>query len=88
LYLPVAIPFAAVAPPAPRTIEDALVECGFSAQQADIDVDQGIETCLPIALMTPEQIDKLYELKRPPAIRIIQEVHLSARHKFLVFRQW
>jgi hypothetical protein len=38
--------------------------------------------------MTSEQIDKLYELNRPPAVRIIQEVRLSARHKLLVFRQW
>jgi hypothetical protein len=88
LDLPVAMPFAVVASPAPRTIEDVLVECGFSAQQADISVDQGLETCLSIALMTPEQIDKLYELNRPPAVRIIQEVRLSAKHKLLVFRQW
>jgi hypothetical protein len=53
LDLPVVIPFAAVEPPAPRKIEDVLVECGFSAQQADIAVDQGLETCLSIVLMTP-----------------------------------
>jgi hypothetical protein len=87
LELPVAIQFAAE-PPAPRTIEDVMVECGFSSQQADIDVDQGLETCLSIVIMTPGQIDKLYELNRPPAVRIIQEVRLSARHKLLVFRQW
>jgi hypothetical protein len=83
-----AIPFVAVAPPAPRKIEDVLVECGFSAQQADLAVDQGLKTCLSIALMTPAQIDKLYELNRPPAVSIIQEVRLSSRHKVLVFRQW
>jgi hypothetical protein len=38
--------------------------------------------------MTPEHIDKLYELNMPPAVRIIQEVRLSARHKLLVFRKW
>jgi hypothetical protein len=51
-------------------------------------VNQGLDTCLAIALMTPAQIDKLYELNRPPAVRIIQEVRLSARLKLLVFRQW
>jgi hypothetical protein len=38
--------------------------------------------------MASDQIDKIYELNRPPAVRIIQEVCLSARSKFLVFRQW
>jgi hypothetical protein len=38
LDLPVAIPFAAEVPPEPCTIEDVLVECGFTAQQADIAV--------------------------------------------------
>jgi hypothetical protein len=88
LDLLVAIPFEAVEPPAPRTIEDVLVECGFLSQQADIAVDQGLETCLSIAFMTPGQIDKLYELNRSPTVRIIQEMRLSARHKLLVFRQW
>jgi hypothetical protein len=88
LDLLVAIPFTAVEPPAPRTFEGVLVEYGFSAQQADIAVDQGLKTCMYIALMTPGQIDKLYELNRPPTVRIIQEVRLSTRHKLLVFRQW
>jgi hypothetical protein len=51
-------------------------------------VDHGLDTFLAIALMTPEQIDKLYELNQPPAVRIIQEVRLSARSKLLVFRKW
>jgi hypothetical protein len=51
-------------------------------------VDQGLDTCLAIAHMTPEQINKLYELNRPPAFRIIQEVRLLARSKLIVFRQW
>jgi hypothetical protein len=38
LDLPVAIPFVAVVPIATCTIEDVLVECGFTAQQADIAV--------------------------------------------------
>jgi hypothetical protein len=88
LGLPVVIPFAVVELPAPRTIEDVLVECGFSAQQADIAVDQGLETCLYIALIMSGQIDKLYELNRPPAVGSIQEVRLSSRHKVLVFRKW
>jgi hypothetical protein len=53
LDLPVAVPFAAMLPPVPRTIKDVL---GFTAQHADIAVDQGVETCLIIAIMTPEQI--------------------------------
>jgi hypothetical protein len=81
LDLPVAIPFAKVEPPAPRTVEDVLVECGFSSQQAYIDVDQGLEICLSIALMMPGQIDKLYELNGPPAIvSRTQESRTSTRH--------
>jgi hypothetical protein len=38
LDLLVAIPFATVTPPSPRKIEDVMVECGFTAQQADIAV--------------------------------------------------
>jgi hypothetical protein len=38
--------------------------------------------------MMPEQIDKLYEINRPPSVMIIQEVRLSARQKLLVFRKW
>jgi hypothetical protein len=38
--------------------------------------------------MALEQIDKLYELNHPPAVQIIQQVHLSARSKLLVFIQW
>jgi hypothetical protein len=83
-----AAPVADIIPPVTRTIEDVLIYCGFTELQAEIAVDQGLETCLTIALMTPEHIDKLYELNRPPSIQIIHEVRLSARHKFLVFRQW
>jgi hypothetical protein len=74
--------------PVTRSIENVLIDCGFTALQAEIAVDQGIDTCLAIALMTPDQIDKLYELNRPPVVRLIQEVRLSARSKLLVFRQW
>jgi hypothetical protein len=66
------IPLAAVVPPATRTIEYVLIECGFTSQQIDIAVDRGLETCLFIALMTPEHINKLYELNRPP-----NDVHLT-----------
>jgi hypothetical protein len=38
--------------------------------------------------MMPGQINKLYELNRPPVVRIIQEVRLSERRKLLVFRKW
>jgi hypothetical protein len=85
---PPKVPVAEILPPVPRTIEDVLIYCGFTEIQADIAVDQGLDTCLTIDLMTPEQIDKLYELNRPPAVRIIQEVCLSARYKLLVFREW
>jgi hypothetical protein len=89
LDLPVAVHFVVIVPPAPRTIEDVLIECGFTSQQADIAVEQGLEVCMSIATMTPEQIDKLYELKNsPPSVRIVQEVRLSARHNLLVFIQW
>jgi hypothetical protein len=74
--------------PVPRSIENVLIYCGFTDLQAEIAVDQGLDTCLAIALMTPDQIDKLHELNRPPAVHIIQEVRLSARSKFLVFMQW
>jgi hypothetical protein len=74
-------------PLVPRNIYDVLIYCGFTELQTEIDVDQGLGTFLTIALMTPEQIDKLYELNHPPAVRIIQEVSLSARSKMLVFRQ-
>jgi hypothetical protein len=86
--IPLTVPVAEIIPPVPRTIYDVLIYCGFTELQAEIAVDQGIDTCLEISLMTPEQIDKLYELNRPPAVRIIQEVCLSARSKLLVFRQW
>jgi hypothetical protein len=79
---------AEILPPFPRTIEDFLIYCGFTELQAEIAVDQGLDTCLAVALMTPEQIDKIYELNRPPTVRIIQEVHILARSKLLVFRQW
>jgi hypothetical protein len=88
LEMPIAVPVAEIIPPIPRTIEDVLIYCGFTELQADIAVDQGLDTCLVEALMAPEQIDKLYELNRPPEFRIIQEVRLSARSKLLVFRQW
>jgi hypothetical protein len=86
--IPLAVPAAEIIPPVPRTIEDVIIYCGFTEIQAEIAVEQGPETCLAIALMTPEQIYKLYELNRPPAVRIIQELRLSARHKLLVFRKW
>jgi hypothetical protein len=85
--IPLAAPVVEIIPPVPRTIEDVLIYCCFTELQAEIAVDQGLKICLTIAFMTPEQIDKLYELNRPPAVRIIQEAHLSARHKLLVFRQ-
>jgi hypothetical protein len=88
LDLPIAVPFAAIVSPAPHMIEDVIIDGGFTAQQADISVDQGLETCLKIALIMPEQIDKLYELNSPPSVKIIQEVCLSARHKLLAVRQW
>jgi hypothetical protein len=64
------------------------VHCGLTELQAEIAVEQGLDTCLAIALMTPEQIDKRYELNRPPAVRIIQEVRLASRSKLLVLMQW
>jgi hypothetical protein len=66
--IPLEVPVAEILPPVPRTIEDVLTYCGFTELQAEIAVDQGLYTCLEIALMTPEQIDKLYELNRPPAV--------------------
>jgi hypothetical protein len=86
--IPPEAPEVEIIPSVPRSIENVLIDFGFTDIQAEIDVDQGLDTCLAIALMTPDQIDKLYELNRPPAVRIIQEVHLSAKSKFLVFRQW
>jgi hypothetical protein len=86
--IPLVVPVAEIIPPVPRTIEDALIYCGFTELQAAIAVDQGPDACLVIALMTPKQIDKLDELNRPPAVRIVQEVRLSASHKLLVFMQW
>jgi hypothetical protein len=44
LDLPVAVRFTLIVPPAPCTIEDALIDCRFTAQKADIAVDQGLET--------------------------------------------
>jgi hypothetical protein len=85
--IPPEAPAVEIIPPVPRSIENVLIYCGFTDLQAEIAVDQGLDTYLAIALMTPYQIDKLYELNRPPAVRIIQEVRLSARSKFLVFRQ-
>jgi hypothetical protein len=85
--IPPEVPEVEIIPPVPRSIENVLIDCGFTDLQAELAVDQGLDTCLVIALMTPEQIDKLYELNRPPAVRIIQEVRLSARSKLLVFRQ-
>jgi hypothetical protein len=81
--MPVAVPVAASVPPVPpRTVEKNLIDCGLTTLQADKGIDQGLETCLVIAIMTPEPtMDKLYELKQPPAFRISQEVRLSARHK-------
>jgi hypothetical protein len=86
--IPPEAPEVEIIPPVPISIENVLIDCGFTDLQAEISVDQGLNTCLAIALMTPDQIDKLYELNRPPAVRIIQEFRLSARSKFLVFRQW
>jgi hypothetical protein len=86
--IPPELPVAEILPPIPRTIEDVLIYCGLIELQSEIDVDQGLDTCLEIAIMTPEQIDKIYELNRPPAVQIIQEVRLSARSKLLVFMKW
>jgi hypothetical protein len=77
-----------ILPTVPRCIDNVLIDCGSTDLQAEIAMDQGLDTCLVIALMTPNQIDKLFELNRPPAVRIIQEVRLSARSKLMVFRQW
>jgi hypothetical protein len=86
--IPPDVPEMEIIPPVPRSIENVLIDCGFTDLQAEIAVDQGLDTCMAIALMTPDQIDKLYELNRPPPVRIIQEVRLSARSKLLVIRQW
>jgi hypothetical protein len=86
--IPPNAPEVEIIPPVPRSVKNVLIDCGFTDLQAEISVDQGLDTCLVIALMTPDQIDKLYELNQPPSVQIIQEVRLSARSKLLVFRQW
>jgi hypothetical protein len=65
LGVPVAVPVTAIMPPVPLIIEDVFMYCGFTALQADIAVNQDLETCLAIALMIPDQIDKRCELNRP-----------------------
>jgi hypothetical protein len=86
--IPPEAPEVEIIPPVPRSIENVLIYFGSTDLQAEIAVDQCIDTCLAIALMTPDHIDKLYELNLPPAVRIIQEVRLSERSKLMVFRQW
>jgi hypothetical protein len=86
--IPPGVPEVDIIPPVPRSTENVIIYCGFTDLQAEIAVEQGLDPCLTIALMTPDQIDKLYELNQPPAVRIIQEVRLSARSKLLVFIQW
>jgi hypothetical protein len=60
--IPSAAPVAEIIPPVTRTIEDVVIYCGFNELHTEIAVDQGLETCLTIALMTPAHIHKLYEL--------------------------
>jgi hypothetical protein len=50
--IPLAAPVAEIIPPVQRTIEDVLIYCGFTELQAEIAVDQGLETFLAIALTT------------------------------------
>jgi hypothetical protein len=66
--IPPEVPEVEIILPVPRSIENVLIDCGFTDLQAEIAVDQGLDTCMTIALMTPEQIDNLYELNRPPAV--------------------
>jgi hypothetical protein len=86
--IPPEVPEVEIILPVLRSIENVLIDCGFTDLHSEITGDQGLGTCLEIAFVTPEQMYKLYELNRPPVVRIIQEVRLSERSKFMVFRQW
>jgi hypothetical protein len=51
--IPPEVPEVEIIPPVLRSIENFLIDCGFTDLQAEIAVDQGLDTCLTISLMTP-----------------------------------